>query len=112
MSAPNIAPPVQSLSVHELRSRQRQGNITVIDVRPAADRAHAPFAGAEILDEASYTRLTALPKTQALAFLCHHGHSSRLVAEHFRKLAFRNLFNVEGGIDAWSCEIDSSIPRY
>ena len=109
---PNAPPAVQSLDVEGLKARIAAGDITVIDVRPASDRAHAPFAGAEVLDEDSLARLSALPKDRPLAFLCHHGNSSRGAAEHFRGLGFRHVFNVEGGIDAWSRQVDASIPRY
>jgi monothiol glutaredoxin len=84
----------------------------VIDVRPAADRARAPFAGADVFEPETHTRLIALPKDTPLAFLCHHGSSSRNAAEHFREHGFTNLYNVEGGIDAWSREVDASVPRY
>ena len=47
-----------------------------------------------------------------LAFLCHHGNRSRGVAEHFRNKGFRKVYNVRGGIDAWSSEVDPSVPRY
>ena len=47
-----------------------------------------------------------------IAFLRHHGQSCRPVAEHFRSLGFTDLYNVEGGIDAWSVEIDLAVPRY
>ena len=109
---PNAPPAVQPLSVAELRQRLDAGTVTVLDVRPPEARQLAPFAGAEVLDEASHDRLAALPKDTPLAFLCHHGNSSRQAAEHFRQLGFRELFNVEGGIDAWSREVDASVPRY
>jgi monothiol glutaredoxin len=110
---PNAPSPVQSLSVSELRDRLAAGSITLLDIRPAADRATAAFPGAhEVLDEGSIERLSALPKDRPLAFLCHHGNSSRQAAEHFRGLGFQQVFNVEGGIDAWSREIDSSVPLY
>ena len=47
-----------------------------------------------------------------LAFICHHGNSSRNAAEHFREHGFTDLYNVEGGIDAWSKDVDPSIKRY
>lgn len=103
---------VQALDVHALKRRLDAGDITVIDVRPAADRARAPFAGAEIFEPDTHARLTALPKDTALAFICHHGNSSRNAAEHFHEHGFTNLWNVEGGIEAWSLEIDPSVPRY
>ena len=103
---------VQSLDVHALERRLEAGDITLIDVRPAADRARAQFAGAEVFEPESHARLTALPKDTALAFICHHGNSSRNAAEHFHEHGFTNLWNVEGGIDAWSREIDPTVPRY
>jgi rhodanese-related sulfurtransferase len=58
------------------------------------------------------TAWPALPKDLPLAFLCHHGNSSRQAAEHFRQLGFHEVYNVEGGIDAWSLEVDPAVPRY
>jgi monothiol glutaredoxin len=103
---------VKSLDVHALKRRLDAGDITVIDVRPAQDRALAPFAQAEVLDAESHARLAALPKDAPLAFLCHHGNSSRGAAEHFREHGFRDVWNIEGGIDAWAEQIDPSVPRY
>jgi len=109
---PNAPQPVHKLSVAALKNRLDQNAITVIDVRPPQDRALAPFAAAQVLDETSEARLLALDKDTPLAFLCHHGNSSRNAAEYFREQGFRHVFNVEGGIDAWSNEIDPSLPRY
>ena len=109
---PQAPQALKSLDVRTLQQRMQAGDILVIDVRPEQDRAIAPFAGADVLTPDSHARLTALPKDTALAFICHHGNSSRNAAEHFREHGFTNLWNVEGGIDAWSSEIDPSIPRY
>jgi monothiol glutaredoxin len=110
---PNAPPAVKSLTVQELHDRIIAGAIDVIDCRPAHARAIAPFPHPhEVLDEDSHERLATLPKDLPLAFLCHHGHSSRQAAEHFRQLGFHDLYNVEGGIDAWSVEIDPGLPRY
>ena len=103
---------IKSLDVHALKQRLDAGDITLIDVRPPQDRARAPFPLADVLDSSTHTRLAALPKDTPLAFICHHGNASRGAAEHFREHGFRNVYNVEGGIDAWSVEIDPAIPRY
>src|SRR5205085_3971241 len=47
---PNAPPPVAAMSVAALRDALASKGVTVVDVRPAADRARAPFAGAEVLD--------------------------------------------------------------
>jgi monothiol glutaredoxin len=110
---PNAPAVVKSMSVQQLHDHIIAGTIDVVDVRPAHARALAPFPHPhEVLDEESRERLEALPKDLPLAFLCHHGNSSRQAAEYFRGLGFHDLYNVEGGIDAWSAEIDASVPRY
>lgn len=110
---PNAPPAVKTLSVQDLHDRIIAGSVDVVDVRPADARALAPFPYPhEVLDEDNHARLAALPKDLPLAFLCHHGNSSRQAAEHFRSLGFHDLYNVEGGIDAWSAQIDPKVPRY
>ncbi len=107
------AAPIKSITVQQLHDRIITGTIDVIDVRPQQARAIAPFPQPhDVLDEASRERLEALPKDVPIAFLCHHGSSSRRAAEHFRSLGFHDIYNVEGGIDAWSKEIDPGVPLY
>lgn len=103
---------VRSLSVKELRDKLAAGALRVLDVRPPADRARASIAGTDVLDQQSFPAFAALPKSQPLAFLCHHGNSSRQAAEQFRALGFTEIYNVEGGIDAWSLRIDPAVARY
>lgn len=103
---------VRPLSVEELAARLRQGDIRVLDVRSDQERRIAPFAAARALDAQAMEEIGTLPKDTALAFLCHHGNSSRQAAEHFRGLGFTQVYNVEGGIDAWSQRVDNSVPRY
>ena len=110
---PNAPPPVKSISVRELHDRIVAGAIDVIDVRSPEEQAMAPFPPPhEVLDEASMERLYALPKDLPLAFLCHSGTRSRQAAEHFRGLGFHDVYNVEGGIQAWSSEVDPAVPQY
>jgi monothiol glutaredoxin len=104
---------IKSLSVQELKARLAAGNITLIDVRPAQARAlAAPLSQARVLEDEGYESLAALPKDAPLAFICHHGVSSRGMAERFAAYGFSDVYNVEGGMEAWSLEVDSSVPRY
>lgn len=109
---PNAPAAVQPLAVTELAAKVASG-LRVIDIRSPAEQALASFPLAhETLDEDSHDRLAALPKDTPLAFLCHHGQSSRQAAEHFRQLGFRQVYNIEGGIDAYAAEVDSKVARY
>jgi monothiol glutaredoxin len=108
---PNAPPKVRELSPLEAAGKLAAGAITLVDVRPLEERAFAvikaPFA---MLDNGMAT-LEALPKDTPLAFLCHHGSRSAQAAEHFRQLGFGEVYNVVGGIDAWS-DADPAVPRY
>jgi monothiol glutaredoxin len=112
VSLPGAPPAVRDLSVTELSARLASGTITLVDVRPAEDRAKASLAAALPLDDTLMQQLNQLPRETELAFICHHGNSSRGAAEHFRKQGFTRVYNVKGGMDAWSQEVDSSVPRY
>lgn len=104
---------IHALTVHQLKQRLEAGDITLIDVRPAEGlAAAAPLPQARLLDKEGYEALSALPKDTELAFICHHGISSRNVAERFVAHGFTKVYNVEGGMDAWAQYIDSSVPRY
>ncbi|MEZ5461120.1 Grx4 family monothiol glutaredoxin [Dokdonella sp.] len=109
---PAAPPKVHALDVQSLKRLLDDNKITVIDVRPAAERELAPFADAEVLDASSHERLMQLPRDTPLAFLCHHGNSSRRAAEHFREQGFRVVHNIEGGIEAWATDVDPTTPRY
>lgn len=104
---------LRSLDVQELARRLAEGGLTLIDVRPAEGRAQAaPLPQARVLEEEGYAALADLPKDTPLAFICHHGIYSRAVAERFVAHGFSEVYNVEGGMDAWAREIDPSVPRY
>lgn len=93
---------IKSLTVQQLEQRLAAGDITLIDVRPAASRAQAaPLAQARLLEDEGYEALAALPKDTELAFICQRGISSQGVAERFAAHGFSNVYNVEGGMEAW-----------
>lgn len=43
---------------------------------------------------------------------CHHGGRSLRVAMWLRNQGFPNVSSLAGGIDAWSQQIDPTVPRY
>jgi rhodanese-related sulfurtransferase len=57
-------------------------------------------------------RLGELDPDQPVAVLCHHGNRSNRVAAFLAGNGFSRVANIAGGIEAWSQELDASIPRY
>jgi rhodanese-related sulfurtransferase len=46
-----------------------------------------------------------------VACLCHHGVRSQHAAAYLQRQGME-VVNLQGGIDAWSCELDPSVARY
>lgn len=46
-----------------------------------------------------------------IAVLCHHGVRSQQVAQFLDRQGYET-YNISGGIDAWSAEVDASVPCY
>ncbi|HSE13619.1 MAG TPA: Grx4 family monothiol glutaredoxin [Rudaea sp.] len=109
---PNAPAAAKALSVRDLKARLDAADITLVDVRPPEERAIAALAAPFRTFDGGIEALASLPKDTALAFLCHTGARSARAAEHFRGLGFAEVYNVAGGIDAWSREIDTGVPRY
>ena len=84
----------------------------LVDVRTPEEREIATIAGARLLDQAYHDALLQLDRDTPLVFQCHHGIRSQRAAEYFREHGFRRLYNLSGGIDAWSLLVDPSTPRY
>ncbi|MCW4454516.1 Grx4 family monothiol glutaredoxin [Flavobacterium sp. MXW15] len=110
---PNAPRPVQDLEPRDADDQARAGSLTLVDVRPAEERAIAAVAAPfRSFDGDGRSQLEALPKDTPLAFLCHHGGRSAQAAEQFRALGFTRVYNVAGGIDAWSDTVDNGVPKY
>jgi monothiol glutaredoxin len=107
------APRVNEMSVHALKEAlDAKVALELIDVRTPREHEMANITHATLLTEGEHQRLEQLPKDTRLVFVCHHGPRAVAAAEHFISLGFVDVHNVTGGIEAWSVEIDSSVPRY
>lgn len=57
-------------------------------------------------------RIGEIPKGKRVIVYCHHGGRSLMVASYLEGQGFEQLGNLDGGIDAWSRQVDPSVPRY
>ena len=107
------APQPRTMTVTQLAKELESGErFELLDVRPPDEHARASIAAATLMTEQQAARLEALPRDTKIVFLCHHGLRSHATAEHYLTLGFSNVYNVEGGLDAWSQEVDPGVPRY
>ena len=114
MDNPNApAPPqVRPLAPAELKARLDRGEkLELFDARTPEERAKASLGG-RLLDDDALAHIEELDRATPLVFYCHHGMRSRMVAQRVAELGFREVYNLTGGIDAWSREVDPAVPRY
>jgi len=111
MDNPNAPAQVQQIGVKEAAELIKEDGVKFFDVRTPRERDLATL-GAVLLDGDNAQEMTELPKDTPLVFHCHHGHRSFQAAIRFLEQGFTKVYNVVGGIDAWSQELDASVPRY
>lgn len=58
------------------------------------------------------SRWQELDPQQPIVCYCHHGMRSLQVVAFLQRQGFDSVYNLAGGIDAWSSEIDTAVPRY
>ena len=107
--------PVPELSPTEFRARWPQGSsdVVLLDVREHSELAMASVPEAvHIPMNEIPARIGELDRDRPLVVMCHGGGRSRRVAEFLRANGFDNVFNLRGGIDSWSTQLDARIPRY
>jgi len=110
---PNEGNSVSSLSVQELQALIRAGEeFELIDVRSPEERELAVIEGSRLLDRNTTAELEKLPADRRVIFYCHTGQRSQVAAQAFASNGHANVYNLMGGIDAWSTEIDPQVPRY
>lgn len=87
----------------------------LLDCREQAEHDTASIAAATLLPMSELTsRVSELDthRGREIVVLCHHGMRSAQVAAWLSSQNFENVRSMAGGIDRWSEEIDSAVPRY
>lgn len=109
---PNAPPSIKQISAKELAAMMKAGGVNLFDVRTDAEREIACIDGALPLEGDGRKLLATLPKDATLVFHCHHGVRSLAAADYFLKQGFKKVYNLAGGIEAWSNDVDPKVARY
>ena len=91
----------------------RSDEVQLLDVREPQELAIASLPGALHIPMREVPgRLEQLDRDRPIVVMCHTGVRSRHVAGFLLANDFEQVFNLAGGIDAWSAEVDPTLPRY
>lgn len=86
----------------------------VLDVREPWEHQVALIEGSTLMPmgDVPSRAFQELDPEAHIVTVCHHGVRSMNVAVWLRNQGFENSQSLRGGIDAWSAEIDPTVPRY
>ncbi|WP_373698529.1 rhodanese-like domain-containing protein [Neisseria dentiae] len=87
--------------------------LTLLDVRTDEEVAFCALPGhVHIPMNLIPLRHNELPDEGPIVVYCHHGVRSLHTAMYLADAGFDELYNLQGGIDAWSLQADPTVPRY
>ncbi len=111
--APVTATNLPEITPRELKSRLDRGDdLYILDVREPHEYQICNLNGHLIpLGELS-RRVNELDSSREIVAHCRSGKRSADAVEFLQKAGFRKIWNLKGGILAWSDEVDSSVPKY
>lgn len=98
----------------ELKERIERGDkLLIVDVREPWEHEICRIEGAKWIPMGSIpANLQALDTDDEVICYCHHGVRSLDVAVWLRGQGVERARSLAGGIDRWSLEVDSRVPRY
>jgi len=85
----------------------------LLDVREVNEFEFAHIAGSQHIPLSQIQqRMNEIDSTLECVVICHHGMRSQQVATFLVNSGLTNIYNLSGGIDAWSVDCDNTISRY
>jgi sulfur-carrier protein adenylyltransferase/sulfurtransferase len=105
---------IPEISPHELKRRMDAGErFELIDVREPFEYEIAQIDGAKLIPLGEIAeRLDELEREQPIIIHCHSGMRSAQAVQLLQERGFAKVYNLEGGIDAWSDQVDPNVPKY
>ena len=101
------------ISPEELSAMLAGGQpLRLLDVRSREEHEAVNLPGSEMMTQEVLQKLFGEDKEQRIVVYCHHGVRSLDSAAYLIGHGMSNVQSLAGGIDAWSCEVDQSLPRY
>jgi adenylyltransferase/sulfurtransferase len=104
----------ETITPREFGERVREGeDLLLVDVREPEEYELARVEGARLLPLSLFNEWApTLDPERPAVFICHHGIRSAQVCAYLARQGFAKTYNLAGGIDRWSTEVDPSVPRY
>ena len=103
LATKNELEPFTRISVQEAKEMIDGGDVQVVDTREPYEHHDGHVTGSlNIPHMATLPRLSEIATDRAVLFICKSGQRSALAAELAATAGLTELYNVEGGHDAWA----------
>ncbi len=112
-AAENLPWEVDVATVAQMQAAQ--ADFLLLDCREPGEYETAKIGGAVLVPMSSITQKVGElepHRNRRIVVHCHHGGRSLRVARWLRDQGFSQAQSMAGGIDAWSLQIDTAVPRY
>lgn len=96
----------------QAREAVQSGAGVIVDIRSGEEFNAVSIPGSILFTEELMHDLPSWDRAKEIIFVCHHGIRSLDAAAYFAGHGLENVRSLRGGIDAWSCEVDPTLPRY
>jgi adenylyltransferase/sulfurtransferase len=102
------------ISAPQLKAWLDEGRpVTILDVRNPQEWDICRIEGAKLIPLPELQdRLGELDPASTIVAQCHSGMRSARAVNFLRQMGFSRAVNLAGGIEAWSVQVDPSVPRY
>src|ERR1700736_1216086 len=104
---------IPAISVQDLKEKLQDNKVLVLDVREPFEHDIARIEGSLLvpLGELS-SHINEIPRDKEIVVMCKSGTRSAKATEFLRQQGVQNVYNLEGGINAWAEKIDPEMARY
>jgi len=101
------------ISVEALQQlRESEADFFLLDVREPHEVERATLGGVNVPLGDVARRLDDIPRDRKVVVHCKLGGRSAKAVTALRQLGYGDIWNLHGGIQAWSERIDSEVPTY
>ena len=112
LSKAREADAAMEISPKETSELLGSGGAVLVDIRTREEFDAVHIGGSVLFTEELMHEISGWDRSKQVVFVCHHGIRSMDAAAYFAGHGMENVRSMRGGIDAWSCEVDASLPRY
>ncbi len=104
----------EAITATELKAKMDSGDrFTLIDVREPYEYAIGHIPGSKLVPLGTVKeRLHEFDTSDEIVLHCKSGKRSSEALQVFKQAGFKKLQNLQGGILAWSDDVDPSVPKY